>query len=178
MSVTEDLAEQAHELAAKFTERRTFEEARAALNEAGMLRARQRLADALAAIETAQQAVRETADVAKRLNGAVDVFANEVEWELDARFVTEGAKTYLLMANDERKAMTADERAKWKASEARKHESVRNARRLASEADMENAAAKDALALAEKAFSAARHDLDAAIATVQILAASLKKEAN
>lgn len=176
LTTTEELADAAHALAATFTERRTFEEARAALNEAGMNRARQRLFDTLANIEAAQTAVRSRQEPAVRAKENVDQSVTEAEWELDARFVQEGNKTFLV-DGDERKPMTADERKAWKQTEARKLDSVLRAIAAQRDADRSLVEARDTLALAELAFRAARADLDAAIATVQTLATGIRKEA-
>lgn len=180
---TEELAEQADDLARKFVERRTFDEARAALNEAGMNKARQRLHDALKTIEQTQATLRSVQDAAQQMKARVDQALAEAEWELDARFYIAGNKTFLVLnpadgteLPENLKAMTADERAKWKQTEARKQTTVLDALAAQREADRLVAEGRDALTVAELAFRAARADLDAAIATVQILGQSLKKE--
>lgn len=175
MKSAEDMAERAHEIADRFTARRTFEEARAALNEAGMNRARQRLHDALGEIAKAQTAVREANDVRQRADDALVQADAEAMWELDSRFVVEGNKTYLV-DGDERRSMTADERAKWKSLQAQKSLPVIAASDASRAANRAVDSARDALALAERAFSAARADLDAAITTARILANSLKED--
>lgn len=176
----EDMAEKAQQLADRFVARRTFDEARAALNEAGMNRARQRLVDALGNIAIQQGLVREQAEVVGQLRDAYDQALFAAEWALDARFVAEGNKVFLVTqlrdGVDERRPMTADERARWKTVEARQDPGVVAAGRALRDAESAYAATKDAVGVAEKAFSAARADLDAAIATVGILAASIKGE--
>lgn len=176
MSVSvEELAYHADAALAALTQRRTFEEARAALNEAGMLRARQRLVDALATIEAAQAKVRAAQELAALRKTALDQALAEAEWELDGRFVSEGNKTFLVVG-DERKQMTADERKTWKQTEARKLGTVVHAAATHAGAESNLNASRDALTHAELAFRAARADLDAAIATVSLFAQSLKKE--
>lgn len=169
----EELADAAGNAVAALTTRRTFEEARAALNEAGMLKARARVDAALARIEDAQTSLRAAQELAGIHKAQLDQALAEAEWTLDDRFVVEGNKTFLV-TGEERKAMTADERAKWKALEARKTIAVSDAAAFAAGADSEVAFCRDALAVAEKAFQAARADLDAAIATVGLFAASIK----
>lgn len=175
----EELADAADNAVAALTTRRTFEEARAALNEAGMLRARARIGEALQRIEDTQATLRAAHEVAGIRKNQLEQALVEAEWELDYLFVADGNKTYLVVG-DERRAMTADERAKWKTLEARKDEAVRDMSVVAAGADSEVAFCRDALAVAEKGFVAARIDLDAAICTVQLFAASIhasKKEA-
>lgn len=178
MSVTaEELAEKAEDLARAFSARRTFEEARAALNEAGMLRARHRVDDTLDAIPVAQAKVRGAAEGVAQQRANFEQVLLEAEWELDSRFVVEGNKTFLV-DGDDRRQMTADERKTWKQAEARKHKSVRISADALRAAEQNLAEAKDALSFAELAFRAARADLDAAISTVGVLAASIRKENN
>lgn len=169
----EEMAEKAEALADKFVGRRTFDEARAALNEAGMLKARQRLHDALDNIVERQAMVREQQVVVQRLGDLLDQAIAAAEWELDARFVTEGAKTFLV-DGDERRQMTADQRKDWKKLEALRQPEVSAAHKAHREAQFDLDACKDAAIVADKAFAAARADLDAAIATVGVLAASIK----
>lgn len=177
MTVTtlNELADQAANAIHALTQRRTFDEARAALNEAGMHRARQRLTDSLAAIETAQTKLRSAKDVAGIRKTQSEQALAEAEWELDYRFEVTGNKTFLV-TGDERKPMTADERRDWKRVEARKDEAVQHAVAMLAGADSEVAVCTDALDHARLAFSAARADLDAAITTVRILGASITKE--
>lgn len=176
MSLTEELSERAIVALGDLAQQRTFEEARAALNEAGIVAARRRVFDGLDRIEAAQARVRAARQLEQLRAEAVDQAMAAAEWGLDSRFVKEGAKTFLV-DGDERRAMTADERKQWKQAEARKDPAVVDARALYAGAELELATCKDELVVAEKAFSAARGDLDAAIATVTTLAASIKKDA-
>lgn len=171
----DELAEKAEELASAFTERRTFDEARALLQEAGMNRARQSLADALARIAEAQSKLRAAQELAAIRKRQVDEAIAEAEWALDSKFVREGTKTFLVIDGKERKAMTADERVKWKQTEARKQPAVADAAAYAAGADSEVGACRDALDHARLAFSAAKHDLEAACVVAQTLAASLPR---
>ena len=176
----EELADKADRAAAALIQRRTFEEARAALNEAGMLRARNLLWDSVDRIAAAQASVRVAADAVRYSKQLLDRTLGEVEWELDAEFVFEGAKAFLVV-NDEngepvRKSMTADQRKEWKRLEARKTPKVRTCLDALEADEAILAASRDELTVAEKFNQAARADVDAAIATVTTLAASIKKE--
>lgn len=194
-STLEELADHADAAIAALTTRRTFEEARAALNEAGIVRARAALWNSIDRIEQAQLVVRSTAEVVARHKQAHAVAIADAEWELDSRFVVSGNKTYLVEActaafddhteancgtcagaGEVRRSMTADERTKWKQLEATKLPAVRAAAADLADAEALLAGARDELVVAEKFNQAARADLDAAIATVQTLAASIRKE--
>ena len=173
MTDLELLAEKADELAREFKEPPTYVAVRAALNEAGVVKARHALADALDALAAAQKTKRE-ADNDERLhqeNVAKAVAA--AEWELDGRFVVEGNKTYLTLDGDNRKAMTADERKRYKADEALKDPQVRQATSALRDAEHRTAEARDALAVADKRLSVARADLDAAVAVLNALTLAL-----
>ena len=168
-----DLADKADAALAALTQHRTFEEARAALNEAGMNRARQRLVDALAGVEKAQGLLREQQEVAAQCKDRLDQVTAEAEWGLDDNFVVEGAKTFLV-DGETRKAMTADERKTWKAQAARKHPDVADAAAACRRADADLNACRDQADHSRLAFSAAKNDLAAACTTVEILAASIR----
>lgn len=71
--------------------------------------------------------------------------------------------------------MTADQRKQWKQLEALKQPAVAASQKAHRAALFDLDACKDAAVMAEKSFSASRADLDAAIATVQTLAASITR---
>lgn len=171
----EELSDAAANALAALTTRRTFEEARAALNEAGMHAARRRLDEALAAIEKRQTMLREQRAVVQQTADNLDQALADAEWELDARFVHEGNK-WFLVDGDERRQMTADERRDWKAREAAKNPDVDVKRGAHRQAQFDLDACKDAVDFAELAFRAARADLDAAIASVETLTTGIRKE--
>lgn len=195
MTLTEDLAAKAVDALVEFDQRRTFEEARAALREAGMYQARAALQLAVEDIAQAQTDVVDTTQREKQARDALDQAMAEAEWELDGRFVSEGNKVFLVETCQElhdpaddaapcaacggtckvRRQMTADERRQWKQIEARKNPTVHDALARLADAERSVLETKHNLALAERAFSAKKHDLDAAIACVGILAASITK---
>lgn len=173
--------------------------AKAALNEAGIVRSRRNLGDALDKFGNEQITVRAKQELERTAKDAYESAIAEAEWELDSRFVVEGNKTYLLTDEDElvdqadaetgeitqvpsgkkvRKAMTADERAKWKSLEARRHTAVKAAYSALRKAEGETAAARDALALADKRISACRADLEAATAVVGVFASAITVKEN
>lgn len=179
LTPTEELAARAVIAIGEVAQQRTFEEARAALNEAGIVAARKRVFDALDRIEAAQARVRAARQLEQLRADEVDQAMAAAEWGLDDRFMKEGAKTYLKApwAGDERRQVSADERRAWITAEARKDPTVVDARALHAGAELELATCRDELVVADKHFSACKHDLEAAIATVTTLAASIKKEA-
>lgn len=156
--------------------------ARAAMNEAGIVRARRRLPEAHDVFATAQIELRAKQELERNAKEACEAAAADAEWQLDDRFVTEGNKTFLVTAgatpDDEptRKAMTADERAKWKQQEARKLPAVRKAADALRKAEAETGAARDAKDLAERSIGACRTDLEAAIAIVGLFAHAITIE--
>lgn len=180
MSLLHELVDKADQAVAAAQTHHTFEEARAALTEAGMARSRRRVDDALQAIDVSQAAVRSAHTAVRTERDHFDQAVAEVEWELDAEFVAEGNKTFLVLNDADgepvRKQMTADERRDWKTREAAKNPRVRQHRARVLDAEAVLAEARDGLTLAEKQFTAARIDLEAAIATVTTLAASIRKE--
>lgn len=180
MSPPTDLAELAERVSTEVKEAMrmpALDACRAALQEVGIRRARAAVTsapDLIAAARDALRAAQETErEAKKRLADAV----LNAEWELDGRFVVEGNKTYLV-DGDERRAMTADDRAKWKAAEARKDPAVAAAETAVSAAEHDVAAARDAVDNAERRFSAAKADLQAAIAELNALGIGLASTNN
>lgn len=171
---------------AKFDEHRTLEEARAAINEVGLYKARARVWESIDRITDAQQGVRSHAEQARRLKAELDTAVAEAEWMLDGRLVREGNKTFLVEActgcEDEsctgqtRRQITADDARDWKAREALKAPPVHRAAEAVRLEEQSLQEARDELVVAEKFNQAARADLDAAIAAVTTLAASIRKE--
>jgi hypothetical protein len=201
VTLTEELAAKAVDALVEFDQRRTFEEARAALREAGMYQARAALWTAVEDIAQAQTDVVQWTQMEKQARDGLDQATAQAEWDLDGRFVSEGNKTFLVepcaacggagyqveagdghvdcdacaATGKVRRQMTADDRRQWKQLEARKNAAVRDALALVADAERGVLETKHNLALAERAFSAKKHDLDAAIACVGILAASITK---
>lgn len=181
MSPIEELLTKVTDLVAtvKAEQSTTIEEARKALNEAGVTAARKRVMESLAEIEEAQSVVRQCQDVERAARTALDAATAEAEWELDARFVVESNKTWLVTPSEqdggepERKAMTADERKSYKSIEALKMPKVIAADKDQRSAQGELDAAKDRAARSDRLFSACKADLQASIATVQLLATAL-----
>ena len=177
----------------------TLAEARSIIAEAGIRRARAQLSEAPAKLALAQAAYREAQAVEKAAREGLDQAVMDAEWALDANFHTDGNKTYLRTICAEcggdgkvvegdglvkcsicdglgtlRKQMTADERRAYKTAEARKVPEVVKLGAEVWRAEQATAAARDAIAVAEKFCSAATHDVDAAAAELSTLAAALR----
>lgn len=150
----------------------TLDDARAACNEVGIHDARRNLAGSLDLIADAQTAKRGADDELKLLTEAVDAAVLEAEWELDGQFVTEANKTFLVVGDD-RRQMTADERKAWKQAHALKHPTVAAALAARRAGESRANEARDALALAERRFSACKANLAAAVAQLETLRAAL-----
>ena len=168
----EDLGNKVDEAVRRVAEPPLLVEARAMLNEAGIVKARAYLRDMPDVLEAAQADFRKAQEAERLAREAYDQALSEAEWELDSRFVVEGNKTYLV-DGEERRSMTADERAKWKATEAKKLPSVKSAATALYAAEQHTAAMRDAVAATERRFSAAKHDLEASIAIVSTLRLAL-----
>lgn len=176
MTVTEDLAElgaRIEEQVAETLRLPALDAARALANEAGLVRARGVLRDAPALLSAAQEAYRSCQQREAEAKEFYETALAEAEWELDESFVTEGNKTYLVLADDKRQAMTADERAKWKTMAARKAPAVAGAAEALRKAEAERQAGADGVAYAERCFTAARLEVEAAIAQLAALTTAI-----
>lgn len=176
--------------------------ARALLNEVGIRSARRSLADAPDRLAEAQNAFREAQNREAAARESYQQALVEAEWELDGRFHSEGNRVYLRLLCDAcggnglwgdppsdglegrkcdacdglgttRKQMTADERKAYKASEAAKQPAVVEAGAHLRRAEMDTAAARDAVSVAEKRLSAAKYEVQAAIAELNALSVGL-----
>lgn len=177
------------------------------IREAGIRNARRALADAPDRLAEAQAAFREAQGREALAKEGYAQALLEAEWELDGRFHTDGNRTYLRTdcevcsgtgkvaatgrgsdgfekceacagAGKFRKFMLADERKAWKASEAATVPTVVVVAAELRRAEMDTAAARDALAVADKRFSAAKYDLTAAVAELNALAVGLSSKEN
>lgn len=158
----EELADKADAIAARFREPATFDLVRAALNEAGVLRARHALADSFDQLGAAQARKRD-ADLAERAaKDAIDRALVDADWALEPPD-----------ANDKGVKLLAADKAAWKKREAAKDPRVAEAAVVLREAEHASAEARDLLTLADKRISACRADLDAAVATLNALALAL-----
>lgn len=173
------------------------------IREAGIRNARRALAEAPDRLAEAQAAFREAQGreaLAKESHGQALL---EADWSIDDRFKTDGNRTYLRLPCPEcggkglvahvpgvgsegtdkceacdglgttRKQMTADERRAYKASEAAKVPAVVECAAFLRRCEMDTAAARDAVGVAERRFSACKHDVDAAVAELNALAVGL-----
>lgn len=180
-SQTEDLSELANKVDAAVHDALKVpgtDAVRAALNEAGIYRARQRVNDAIDIFDRSQRDYRKAQEAERDAKEAADSALAEAEWELDGRFEVRANKHYLVEADkpeDAQRSMTADERAKWKAVEARKLPVVAKALAEVRKAEATTADRRDAVTIADKTLSAARADLDAAIAVLQAWTAVLPR---
>lgn len=155
------LAEKAERHLQLVTAPALLEAARELLNETEITRHHRQLADAAgelvdapAVVEKAKQILAEEKVKAAAARDQYEQVLLEAEWELDARFLSEGNKTYLVTHHDHevaggllledrepavweaRKAMTADERDRWKRHHATKTGPVTQARQRVDAADL------------------------------------------
>lgn len=176
----------------------TLAEARKLVNEAGIPTARNKLGSALDVLDLSQKELREAQAVERAKQEAFDQAVLDVEWTLDANFVRESNRTYLVedcstcggagmqrggpdqsspcsvcIEGQSRRQVTADEAKAWKAARARKAPEVMAAREALRRATERTYAARDAVALSERRISACTHELDAAVGVLAILTAGL-----
>lgn len=175
MSVAEDLetlAEKADRIARKFSEPATFVVVRGALNEAGIIRSRTLLGDALDMFEHAQAAKRDADRAEREAKRALDRALAVAEWSLvPPQAEKRDGKTFV--NGEEVVSWVAADKQTWKKREALKDPEVVAADKCVLDAEHETAVARDQLIAADKRLSACRADLDAAIATLNALMLAL-----
>lgn len=178
MTTAEDLAELADNIEHRVKEivaPASLMFVRGLANEAGIGRAREGLRNAEAGYRAAQEAVRTAQGVERDARESHDETVTEEEWALsERRFVTESNKTWLLTDKGEKdRTLTADERRAWLSSEVRKKPAVALSAKALRVAEEATAAARDALASADRRFSACKADLAAAVALLNTLSKAL-----
>lgn len=198
-ATVEDLAELVT-LALSKTQQQILLELRAVANESRIVPARQALADALAHIGDAQRDVRAAQEEERNAKENLADALTEAEWETrEQRIEKQSNKTWWVTDDDEtemvpvaaagphggevvgpqptgrklRVQVTADEARDRLAREARKHPTVIEADTAVRKAEDATYAARDRLTLAEKRFSAAKADVQAACAQLTALANTL-----
>lgn len=139
-----------------------------AIHDSGLGRSRKLLADAVDLYDNALAAKRAAYAAMRDAERRYQDTLAEVAYSLDGRFEVAGNKTYLVQG-DERRAMTADERRDWKERTARQDPEVAAAALDLRKAEAEHERCVDELHLAERRCTAARIDVEAAIAHARIV---------
>lgn len=195
MTMTDDLSELAEQVEREVSAAMrmpTLDAMRALLNESGIRRARVALAQAPDRLAEAQNAYREAQAVEGLARESYGQALAEADWELDGQVHTDGNKRYrwvpcecLAVSHDAtncpvcsgsgqvRRFMLADEVKTWKAAEAANHHAVVGPLGELRRAEEATAAARDALNVAEKRLSAAKYEVQAAIAELNALSVGL-----
>jgi hypothetical protein len=167
------------------------------IREAGIRNARRALAEAPDRLAEAQNLFREAQAVEAAAKQSYGQALIEAEWSLDGQLHKDGNKTYrwvicectvgtpentgepipgcAICAGDGkfRRFMLADDVKSWKAAEAAKVPAVVTAALDLREAEEASATARDAVGVADRRFSAAKYDLQAAVAELNALAVGL-----
>lgn len=165
------------------------------IREAGIRVARRALAEAPDRLAEAQNLYREAQAVEAAAKERYTQALIEAEWELDGQLHKDGNKTYRWIVCEctgpdggetakvdcpvcagngaFRRFMLADDVKSWRASESAKVPAVVEASAHLRRCEMDTAAARDAVTVAEKRLSACRADLDAAVAELNALAVGL-----
>ena len=168
------------------------------IREAGIRNARRALAEAPDRLAEAQAAFREAQGREALAKEGYTQALLEAEWELDGQLHKDGNKTYRWVpcecsvgtpenpgeplpacaicagAGKFRRFMLADDVKSWKAAEAAKAPAVVAATLDLREAEETTATARDAVGIADRRFSAAKYEVQAAIAELNALAAGLQ----
>jgi hypothetical protein len=159
------------------------------IREAGIRNARRKLAEAPDRLAEAQASFREAQGREALAKESYAQALLEAEWEVDGNLHKDGNKTYRWVdcecggavkdcaicagAGQFRKFMLADDVKAYKASEAAKVPAVVVVAAELRRCEMDTAAARDAVTVAEKRLSACRADLEAAVAELNALAVGL-----
>lgn len=162
------------------------------IREAGIRNARRALAEAPGLLAEAQNAYREAQAVEAAAKDAYAGALLEAEWTLDGQLHKDGNKTYRWVncecvavkhdatncpvctgAGKVRRFMLADDVKSWKAAEAAKVPAVVTAALDLREAEEATAAARDAVGIADRRFSGAKYEVQAAVAELNALASGL-----
>ena len=178
------LTQRVNDLVARITGPAPLAEVRAAMNEVGIADARRRLeVDAVDAVEHALEHLRQKLDAERLAREAYDEALTEATWDLGEHFVTRSNKTYLavgpdghVIPEDQQQSFDAAKRKEWLEYHAARTQPVHLAKRNLRDAEENTAQARDALAVAEKRFTAARHSLDAAAAQLHALVRATPRE--
>lgn len=175
------------------------------IREAGIRRARTALAEAPDRLAEAQAAYREAQAIEGAARESHQQALMEAEWSLDGLLHKDGNKTYRWVPCDcidadgsgarantgaladcpvcagaakFRRFMLADDVKSWKAAEAARVPAVVLVAAELRRAEENTAAARDALGVADRRFSAAKHEVQAAIAELNALAVGLASKEN
>ena len=165
------------------------------IREAGIRNARRSLAEAPDHLAAAQNVYREAQAVEAAAKDRYTQALIEAEWELDSQLHKDGNKTYRWMgcecwnaepvgkvdpncaicagAGKFRRFMLADDVKSWKAAEAAKAPAVVAATLDLREAEETTDTARDAVGIADRRFSAAKYEVQAAVAELNALAVGL-----
>lgn len=168
-----ELVDQMQRVLAKAATPVLVRSAREAAQEAGVSRARTYLGDALDLYDGALQAKRAAYAAMRDAERRYDDAVAEAAYVLDGRFESSGNKTFLI-DGEQRVPMTADERKAWKDRHARKDPEVRKVEAEYRKAEADYERCTDELHLAERRFTAARIDLEAAVAHLSVLEVALR----
>ncbi len=184
-----ELAEQIDRQVSEAMRMPTLDAMRALLNECGIRRARVALAESPDRLAAAQAAYRDAQAIEATHREMYTQALLEAEWDVDGDIHKDGNKTYRWVACEcdgnvadcpvcngagkVRRFMLADDVKAYKASEAAKVPAVEIAGAALREAVEETAAARDALTVADKRLSAAKYEVQAAIAELSALSVGL-----
>ncbi len=123
---------------------------------------------AILAYEAAQKAHRVAKAAWDEAKAVHDDALAMTEYDLGSSIVKEASKTFIV-TGDDRRQVTADEAKDWVKREAAKDPEVITAAKALRAAETHKDETVDGLALADRRISAAKHNVDAAIALARLL---------
>lgn len=166
------LNDRVDQLIAKISGPAPLAEVRAAMNAVGIQNARQRLeVDTVDMVQHALEELRANQAAERQARDTYAETLTEAKWALAAHFTTRANKTWLALtidgtpiAEDDQESYDAKRRDEWLDYHAARTRTVADAANALRHAEESTRMAADAVSVAEKRFTGAKHSLDAAAA--------------
>jgi hypothetical protein len=179
-----DLRDRVATLIDKVTGPAPLADVRQAMNDVGIHDARRQLTvDAVDAVDHALTDLRTKQDAERLARETYDEALTEATWALGEHFATRSNKQWLAkdadgtpIAEEQQRSYDAAARKEWLEYHAARTQAVRLAKRDLRDAEENTQQSRDALTVAEKRFTAARHSLDAAAAQLHALVRATPRE--
>jgi hypothetical protein len=175
-AVTERIAD----VVASVLHQPTIDAVHGLIQEAGVRNARQRTASGPDELDGALRHQRTCQEVERQARDAHDRAVLDAEWPLAGCFEVRSNKQWLVkspdgkaLTEDQQRSMTADEKKAWIAHHAGLSDEAQKAAKALRKAEADTAAARDEAEVARARISISKHELDAAVAQLNVLATAL-----
>lgn len=179
----ETLVDRAEALAERARKRPSWDEARAALTEAGVQKGMNAQEAAIDVLDAAQRQLRSAQMAEQSIREDLETVRGEAEWTFGDCFESRGNKTYLVRQPDgtpideaAQRSVTADEKRAWITRTIDATLGVKERLADLRKAEEATATARDEVRLAEARLSASKHDLVARVAILQHFTYAIPKE--